>query len=126
MPDWPDLLREALGEVARGASTALTLAASRSDAAVCPACPAIPPASCHCQSICPSHTLWWLAAVAIAGILGLVIGSGFKIREVFEKEGVIGGVTGGRTQRRALAGGSWLGHGGAFSGRTGSATSDRD
>jgi len=126
MPDWPDLLREALGEIARGTSTALTLAASRSDAPVCPACPAIPPAACHCQSICPSQTFWWLLAVAISGIIGLTVGLGIRWREGFEKEGVSAAGPGGRTHRRALVGSSWLGHGGAFSGRTGAAASDRD
>ena len=126
MPHWPELLQGAIGEIVRGATTALTMAAaSRPEGGVCPACPAIPPTSCHCQSVCPSQTGWWFLALGIAAPLGFYIG--IRWREVYEhKEIEPSSPSSARPGRRALAGGTWVGHGGAFSGRAGAAASDRD
>ena len=126
MLHWPEVLQGALGEFARGVSTALAVAAAgRPDGGACPACPPLPPTACHCQSVCPSQASGWLLIVAIAAAIGIYIG--FRAREFYEqKESDSSPSSPARPARRALAGGTWLGHGGAFSGRAGTAASDRD
>ena len=127
MHHWPDLLQRAFSEFARGVSTALTLAAAnRPEGGSCPACPAIPPTACHRQSVCPSQTAWWFFALGLAAALGFYFGLRWRDGHEIKDSDNSSPATSARPGRRALAGGTWLGHGGAFSGRAGAATSDRD